>query len=70
VPLATYDHFADRDQLAGVVLERMIAGVSTRRCRSGQEPVGEVESDEGVFRNRVGVSYGWRREEAWGCWRS
>ena len=46
VPLASYDHFADRDQLAGVVLERMLAGVSTRRYRRAQEPVGEeVETD-------------------------
>jgi hypothetical protein len=28
VPLATYDHFADRDQLGDVALERMLAGVS------------------------------------------
>ena len=46
VPLVTYEHFADRDQLAGVVLERMLAGVSTRRYRRAQEPVGEeVETD-------------------------
>ena len=31
VPLATYAHFADRDPLTRVVLERMLAGVSTRR---------------------------------------
>ena len=69
MPLATYDHFADRDQLAGVVLERKLAGVSTRQCRSAEVPVGDVESDERVSRNRVGVSYGWQREEAWRCWR-
>ncbi len=46
VPLATYDHFADRDQLEDVVLERMLAGVSTRKYRRAQEPVGtEVEAD-------------------------
>ena len=44
VPLQTYAHFADRDQLSRVVLERMLAGVSTRRYRRTQEPVGsEVE---------------------------
>ncbi len=44
LPLQTYAHFADRDQLARVVLERMLAGVSTRRYRRVQEPVGsEVE---------------------------
>jgi transposase-like protein len=40
VQLATYEHFADRDPLARVVLERMLAGVSTRRYRRAQEPVG------------------------------
>jgi putative transposase len=41
VPLATYSHFADRDPLQRVVLERMLAGVSTRRYPRTQEPVGE-----------------------------
>jgi transposase-like protein len=40
VPLVTYAHFADRDALTGVVLERMLAGVSTRRYARTQEPVG------------------------------
>jgi putative transposase len=44
VRLRTYEHFADRDQLSRVVLERMLAGVSTRGYRRTQEPVGlEVE---------------------------
>ncbi len=41
VPLGTYEHFADRDPLARVVLERMLAGVFTRRYRRTREPVGE-----------------------------
>jgi transposase-like protein len=41
VQLSTYEHFADRDPLGRVVLERMLAGVSTRRYRRTQEPVGE-----------------------------
>ena len=40
VPLRTYDSFADRDPLTKAVLERMLAGVSTRRYRRTQEPVG------------------------------
>jgi putative transposase len=45
VPVRTYEHFASRDQLTAVVLERMLAGVSTRRYRRLQEPVGtEVET--------------------------
>jgi len=46
VALKTYEHFADRDALTGVVLERMLAGVSTRRYARTQEPVGaEVQAD-------------------------
>jgi putative transposase len=41
VPLQTYEHFADRDPMSRVVLERMLAGVSTRRYQRTQEPVGE-----------------------------
>jgi transposase-like protein len=41
VPLQTYEHFAGRDRLEGVVLERMLAGVSTRQYRRAHEPVGE-----------------------------
>jgi len=40
LPLATCRHFADRDPLTRVVLERMLAGVSTRHYRRAQEPVG------------------------------
>jgi putative transposase len=45
VELGTYAHFAARDQLADVMLERMLAGVSTRRYARTGEPVGE-EIDE------------------------
>jgi putative transposase len=40
VALVSYADFADRDPLTAVVLERMLAGVSTRRYRRTQEPVG------------------------------
>jgi transposase-like protein len=44
VRLASYEYFADRDPLSRSVLERMLAGVSTRRYRRTQERVGaEVE---------------------------
>ena len=46
VALSTYAHFADRDPLTRVVLEQMLAGVSTRRFRRTREPVGtEVEQE-------------------------
>ncbi len=40
VELGVYSHFAARDQLADVMLERMLAGVSTRRYARTGEPVG------------------------------
>jgi putative transposase len=44
VRLATYECFANRDPLSRSVVEWMLAGVSTRRYRRTQEPVGaEVE---------------------------
>jgi transposase-like protein len=46
VPLVTYRHFADRDPLTRLVLEQMLAGVSTRRFARTREPVGEeVEAE-------------------------
>jgi putative transposase len=56
VPLSTYEHFADRDQLEEVVLERMLAGVSTRRYRRAQEPVGERLEDEERSTSKSAVS--------------
>jgi putative transposase len=45
--LQTYEHFADRDLLARVVMERMLASVSTRRYARTAEPVGsDVEAKE------------------------
>jgi putative transposase len=40
VELATYAHFAARDRLTDVMLERMLVGVSTRRYARTGEPVG------------------------------
>ena len=40
IGLERYAQFASRDLLAGVVLERMLAGVSARRYQRTQEPVG------------------------------
>ena len=44
LPVATYGYFADRDPLTRAVMDRMLAGVSTRKCARVGEPVGaEVE---------------------------
>ena len=42
VELRTYRAFARRDLLNAAALERMLAGLSTRRYPAGLEPVGEV----------------------------
>lgn len=42
--LGTYEYFADRDPLTAAVMDRMLAGVSTRKFAEVGEPVGsEVE---------------------------
>jgi putative transposase len=44
LPVATYGYFADRDPLTRAVMDRMLAGVSTRKFAGVGEPVGvEVE---------------------------
>jgi putative transposase len=56
VRLSTYEHFADRDALSRVVLERMLAGVSTRRFPMTQEPVGESVEAEARSTSKSAVS--------------
>ena len=56
VPVATYEHFASRDVLSAVVLERMLAGVSTRRFVRTQEPVGEQVEAEARSTSKSAVS--------------
>ncbi len=41
VPLASYQHFAADDLLSHVVMERMLAGLATRRHARAADPVGE-----------------------------
>src|SRR5450759_2840083 len=55
-PLTTYEHFADRDPLTRAVLERMLAGVSTRRYRRTQEPVGSEVEQQARSTSRSAVS--------------
>ncbi len=47
IALTSYEHFADRDPLTRAVMDRMLAGVSTRRFASVGEPVGS-EVEEGA----------------------
>ena len=41
LPVQTYQYFADRDPLTRAVMDRMLAGVSTRRFAGVGEPVGQ-----------------------------
>jgi putative transposase len=41
LPVASYEYFADRDPLTRAVMDRMLAGVSTRKFQVVGEPVGE-----------------------------
>jgi putative transposase len=56
LPVRTYEHFASRDQLSRVVLERMLAGVSTRRYRRLHEPVGEEVEQQARSTSKSAVS--------------
>ena len=56
LPLETYRHFADRDPLSDVVLERMLAGVSTRRYERTGEPVGADVDDVARSTSKSAVS--------------
>lgn len=56
VPLQTYTHFAGDDLLQQVVLERMLAGVATRRHARGAEPIGEKVASTARSTGRSAVS--------------
>ena len=56
IGLDSYQEFATRDLLGGVVLERMLAGVSTRRSRRVDEPVGEQVRAEARSTSKSAVS--------------
>ncbi len=67
VPLATYGYFAERDPLTRVVLEQMLAGVSTRRFTRTREPVGEqvIAGERSVSKSAVAVSSSGARVSIW-----
>jgi putative transposase len=55
VAMTTYAHFADRDPLTKVVMEQMLAGVSTRRFARTREPVGQevVDAERSTSKSAV-----------------
>lgn len=56
VPLVSYTHFAADDVLTRVVMERMLAGVATRRHARVAEPVGTVVDKEATSTSRSAIS--------------
>ena len=62
--LRTYQHFADRDPLSRLVLEQMLAGVSTRRFERTREPVGSEFEAAARSTSALGRLAGVRRQDA------
>jgi transposase-like protein len=56
LPVQSYRHFADRDPLTRVVMDRMLAGVSTRRFATVGEPVGEEVERKSTSTGKTAVS--------------
>jgi len=56
VPLISYTHFATDDLLTEVVMERMLAGVATRRHARAGEPVGTQVDQEAKSTSRSAIS--------------
>ena len=66
--LSVYQHFADRDPLSRIVLERMLAGVSCRRYGRVQEPIGgEIAAEaRGVSKSAISRTFIERTRHALG----
>jgi transposase-like protein len=64
--LETYEHFAGRDPLGRLALERILAGVSTRGYRRVQEPVGDqtMTRERSTSKSSVSRAFVQRTREA------
>ncbi len=56
LPVSSYEFFADRDPLTRAVMDRMLAGVSTRKFARVGEPVGEQVEQASSFKAKSTVS--------------
>ena len=56
LPVQTYEYFADRDPLTRAVMDRMLAGVSTRKFAGVGEPVGLGVETEASATGKSSVS--------------
>ena len=57
MPLRSDGHFAGRDQLKEIALERMLAGVSTRNYRRAGEPVGEEIEERSTSKSSISRAF-------------
>ncbi len=56
LPVQSYEYFADRDPLTRAVMDRVLAGVSTRKFAQVGEPVGEDVEQESSSTSKSTVS--------------
>jgi putative transposase len=56
LPVQSYEYFADRDPLTRAVMDRMLAGVSTRKYAVVGEPVGEEVEQKSSATSKSNVS--------------
>ena len=56
LPVSSYEYFADRDPLTRAVMDRVLAGVSTRKYKVVGEPVGEEVEQEASSTSKSTVS--------------
>jgi putative transposase len=56
LPVETYGYFADRDPLTRAVMDRVLAGVSTRKFARVGEPVGTEVEDSSSSTGKTAVS--------------
>jgi len=56
LPVQTYEYFADRDPLTRAVMDRMLAGVSTRKYARVGEPVGSGIDEVSTATSRSTIS--------------
>jgi transposase-like protein len=56
LPVTSYEYFADRDPLTRAVMDRMLAGVSTRKYEVVGEPVGEDVEQQATATSKSTVS--------------
>jgi putative transposase len=56
LPVKSYEYFADRDPLTRAVMDRMLAGVSTRKYAGVGEPVGDDVEESSSATSKTSVS--------------